>query len=114
MGLVVFGRRERKGLSGFEEFRWRGNEGQNEKRDGKRFVSLVDGLSLIHHNEERCVDCLTVKEIFIFSNFVLFLFSFSLSIFRMTDFLLIVQSCHMHSTSGRIYYMNTRKLQATV
>lgn len=52
---------EQKGKDfGFFKIRiWLGrNEGEkNEKRDGKRFVSWVDGLSLILHNEERCVDC---------------------------------------------------------
>jgi hypothetical protein len=40
---------------------------------------LVDGLSLIHHNEERCVDCFDYKRIFFFvilSFLILSFFSF--------------------------------------
>jgi hypothetical protein len=61
MGCIVeFGRTEGKGLFGFEEFQW----GGINKKNGKRFVSLVDGLSLVHHNEGRCVDRLNIKETF--------------------------------------------------
>jgi hypothetical protein len=74
---------------------------------------LVDGLSLIHHNEERCVDCFDYKRIFflfyfIFSNFVLFSFFEFLS-FHFPLWQILVRLYTAHSTNGRIYYEYTNR-----